>query len=129
MRFALVVAASAFLTVIAAAQEHTKDTADQVKKAIADKKAVLIDVREQDEWDEGHLKDASLLPLSKIRAGVKKDEIDKLVPKGSIVYLHCKAGGRCLTAAESLKKQGYDARPLKDGYDALLKAGFPKADK
>jgi len=110
------------------AQEHTKDTTDQVKKALADKKAVLIDVREQKEWDAGHLKDAGLVPLSKLNAA-KNEEIEKVIPKGKIVYLHCKAGGRCLTAAELLKKQGYDARPLKDGYEDLLKAGFPKAEK
>ena len=34
-----------------------------------------------------------------------------------------------LTAADLLKKQGYDVRPLKDGYKDLLKAGFPKAEK
>ena len=112
-----------------AAQEHTTDTSDQIKKALADKKAILIDVREQKEWDEGHLKDAGLLPLSKLNAGATKEELEKAIPKGTIVYLHCKAGGRCLSAAEILKKQGYDARPLKDGYEDLLKAGFPKAEK
>ena len=111
------------------AEEHTKDTTDQVKKAIEDKKAVLIDVREQKEWDAGHLKEAGLLPLSKLNSGATKEELEKAIPKGTIVYLHCKAGGRCLSAAEILKKQGYDARPLKDGYEDLLKAGFPKAEK
>ena len=130
MRTALfTVAAALALASSTFAQEHTKDTTDQVKKAIADKKAVLIDVREPKEWDAGHLKGASLLPLSKLNAGVTKEELEKAIPKGSIVYLHCKAGGRCLSAAEILKKQGYDARPLKDGFDDLVKAGFPKAEK
>jgi rhodanese-related sulfurtransferase len=44
-----------------------------------------------------------------------------------VVYLHCASGRRCLAAADLLKTQGYDARPLKDGYEALLKAGFEKA--
>ena len=39
---------------------------------------------------------------------------------GKIVYLHCAAGGRCLKAAELLKDAGYDIRPLKPGYEALL---------
>jgi len=110
------------------AQEHTKDTTDQVKKALADKKAVLIDVREQKEWDAGHLKDADLLPLSKLKAGVPADELDKKLPKGKVVYLHCKSGGRCLLAADVLKGKGYDVRPLKEGYEDLMKAGFPKAE-
>ena len=115
-------------TTPAFADEHTKDTPAQVKKAVADKSAVLIDVREQKEWDAGHLKDADLLPLSKLKAGVPKDDLDKTLPKGKVVYLHCKSGGRCLTAAEVLKAKGYDVRPLKEGYEDLLKAGFPKAE-
>ena len=129
MRTFIVSASIALAAAFAAAQEHTKDTTDQVKKALADKSAVLIDVREQKEWDAGHLKDAGLLPLSKLKDGATKEEIDKAIPKGKIVYLHCKAGGRCLSAAEILKKQGYDARPLKEGYADLVKAGFPKVEK
>ena len=47
--------------------------------------------------------------------------------KDKVIYLHCKAGARCLVAADLLKKYGYDVRPLKAGYDDLVKAGFPKA--
>ncbi len=109
------------------AQDHTADSPEQIKKAIAEKKAVLIDVREQKEWDAGHLKDAALLPLSKLKKGATKEEIEKAIPKGKVAYLHCKSGGRCLIAAEILKKQGYDVRALKEGYEDLLGAGFPKA--
>lgn len=108
------------------AVEHTKDTPDTVKKALADKKAVLLDVRERAEWDEGHLQGAQLLPLSKL----KGDDIKALLkdlPKDKPIYAHCKAGGRCLQAAEILIKQGYDVRPLKQGYADLLEAGFSKA--
>ena len=113
----------------ATAIEHTKDAPDAIKKALAAKTAVLIDVRELKEWDAGHLQDAALLPLSKIKAGTTADELAKLMPKGKVVYLHCKAGGRCVTAAEILSKQGYDVRPLKDGYDDLVKLGFPKTEE
>ncbi|HUQ72542.1 MAG TPA: rhodanese-like domain-containing protein [Planctomycetaceae bacterium] len=110
------------------AAEHTKDSLDKVKQQLADGKAVLIDVREQAEWDDGHLKDAKLLPVSKLRKGVPTDELAKTLSKGKVVYAHCKAGGRCLEAADRLSKLGYDIRPLKPGYEDLLKAGFPKAE-
>jgi phage shock protein E len=110
------------------AQEHTKDSLDTVKKALADKKAVLIDVREKSEWDDGHLKDAKLLPLSTLKEETLPKDLAKLLPKDQVAYLHCAAGGRCLKAAEILRKQGYDVRPLKAGYKDLLKDGFPKAD-
>lgn len=117
------------LVVVATAQEHTKDSLEQVKKALADKKAVLIDVREQKEWDKGHLKDARLVPLSTLKGDALPKDLANLLPKDKIVYAHCAAGVRCVTAAEILRKAGYDVRPLKDGYNSLLKEGFPKAEK
>lgn len=109
------------------AANHTKDTIDTVKKAVADGKAVLVDVREQSEWDDGHLKDAKLLPLSVLQAGVKAEDVAKVAAKDKIVYLHCGSGIRCLKAADTLQKLGYDVRPLKPGYRDLLKAGFAPA--
>jgi rhodanese-related sulfurtransferase len=111
----------------ASAQEHTKDSLDTVKKALAEKKAVLIDVREKTEWDQGHLKDASLLPLSSLKGDALPKDLPTLLPKDKIAYLHCASGKRCVTAAAILKKQGYDVRPLKEGYKSLLENGFPKA--
>ncbi len=112
----------------APAEEHTKDSAETVKKALAAKEAVLIDVREKDEWDQGHLRDAKLLPLSKIKGDLSAEALKEILPKGKAVYLHCAAGARCLKAAEILRKHGYDVRPLKDGYKDLLKLGFLKAE-
>jgi rhodanese-related sulfurtransferase len=111
----------------AAAQEEpqpTKDSLETVKNNLELKKAILVDVREQDEWDEGHLKRARLIPLSKIQEGLKPDRL----PKDKIVYLHCRSGGRSLIAQELLKKEGYDVLSLKQGYEDLLKAGFEKAE-
>lgn len=111
------------------AQEHTKDSLDTVKKALAAKKAILIDVREKSEWDEGHLKDAKLLPLSSLQEETLPKELQKILAKDKIAYLHCASGKRCLKAAEILRKQGYDVRALKDGYKNLLMSGFPKAEE
>ena len=125
----LFAAAAVCLTIGATlAADHTKDTPDDVKKALADKSAVLIDVREKKEWDAGRIKDADLLELTRLRAGVPQAELDKKMPKGKIVYVYCKSGGRSLSAADLLAKKGYDVRPLKEGYEDLLKAGLPKAE-
>ena len=108
---------------------HTTDSLEVVKKAVADKTAVLIDVRETAEWDAGHLADAVSLPLSRIQDGVPAAELAKLLPAGKRVYLHCGRGGRCLTAADLLALAGRDLRPLKAGYGELVKAGFPASEK
>jgi rhodanese-related sulfurtransferase len=110
--------------------EHTKDTLDQVKAAMAKKDAAIVDCREQSEWDEGHLEGALLVPLSWLREASKGDRFaEKLadkVPK-KILYVHCRSGKRALTAASMLRKQGYDARPLKAGFEDLKQAGFTAA--
>jgi hypothetical protein len=69
------------LATSASAQEHTKDPLDAVKKAVASKKAVLIDVREKAEWDQGHLKDARLLPLSSLKENSLPKDLSQILPK------------------------------------------------
>jgi phage shock protein E len=108
---------------------HTKDSLDKVKTSLKNKKAILLDVREQAEWDDGHLKDAQLVPLSKLRAGIPAGELAKLLPKDRTIYVHCGSGRRVLEAAEILHKAGYQIEPLKSGYADLIKAGLEKAVK
>ena len=105
--------------------EHTKDSLDTVKQAVAQQKAVLIDVREPEEWQEGHVAGAGLLPLSSLEKGMSAQEIAKILPKDKVIYCHCLAGGRCQQAAAILKPLGYDVRALKPGYPQLIQAGFP----
>jgi rhodanese-related sulfurtransferase len=107
--------------------EHTKDSLDTVRQAIAQKKAVIIDVREPDEWQEGHVAGAGLLPLSQLERGANPQELARILPKDKIIYCYCLAGGRCMEAASILKPLGYDVRALKPGYPQLIKAGFPAA--
>ena len=84
-------------------------------------------MREKDEWNEGHLEQATLVALSKLQKGTDPKGVSKDLDGKKIVYCHCRAGRRALTAAELLKKQGFDVRPLKLGYEELLEAGLPKA--
>ncbi|MDB4331552.1 rhodanese-like domain-containing protein [bacterium] len=117
---------------LADADPHTKDTLDVVLKKVKEKSAVLADIREQEEWNDGHLKHAFFLPLSELKKDnpseqVKKAlaKLDKEVP----IYCHCRSGRRVLSAAPLLRKMGYDVRPLKAGFDQLRKSGFEVAGK
>lgn len=107
--------------------KHTTDTFEEIQKNIKDKKAVLIDVREKKEWDAGHLEGAKLIPWSKIRFASPRKKLAGLPDDEIIVYCHCKAGSRALRAATKLKSLGYDVRPIKAGFDELVKNGFEKA--
>jgi rhodanese-related sulfurtransferase len=111
--------------------KHTKDSLALIKERIAKNEAVLVDVREKNEWEAGHLQSAIFLPLSGLKEGGTSESFaSKLavkLPKDKIVYCHCLSGGRVLPASAILQKLGYDVRPLKSGYELLLKAGFEKA--
>lgn len=122
--FVIVVANS--VPPMASAAELTKDTLPQVKKSVDDEKAVLVDVREKKEWDEGHIAGAIFLPLSGLQDGVTKEEL-KHLPKEKILYVHCVVGKRAVTAANILERNGYKVRPMKPGYKEMIAAGFSKA--
>lgn len=106
---------------------HTTDDLSKVKDSLKEKKAVLLDVREQSEWQAGHLQQAQLLPLSVIRQGRLSEEQRKLLPKDRPIYCHCRSGARVLVVSRLLREKGYDIRPLRSGYADLVKAGFAKA--
>lgn len=112
----------------AAADEHTKDSLDTVRKNLAAKKAVLLDVREKHEWDDGHLELADHAPLSELKTAAGAKRCIERLPDGEIVYTHCAVGARSLAAAKLLRRHGIDVRPLKAGYDDLVDAGFQKAE-
>jgi rhodanese-related sulfurtransferase len=109
----------------ALAASPTRDSLPAVQQAVAEQKAVIIDVREPDEWAESHLSGARLVPLSRLKAGVAPADLARMLPQDKIIYCHCLAGGRCLVAADILKRLGYDVRPLGQSYDELVSAGFP----
>ena len=118
-----------FLCSVSWAAEHTKDSLDKVKQQIADQKAILVDVREQGEWDRGHVQDALLMPLSELKRSTSdpaaKDKLVQSLSKDRIIYCHCAKGVRALVAGNILEKLGYDVRPLSAGFDQLRNAGFP----
>lgn len=114
-------------TLLAQKPTHSKDSVATIKENLKAGKAVMVDVREQDEWDFGHLAVAIHLPTSQLEKKDKIDELAKKLDKNKIIYLHCKAGYRALSCGELLKEKGFDVRPLKTGYQALVADGFEKA--
>lgn len=84
--------------------------------------AHVVDVRETDEFANGHLPDARHIPLSKLADRV--GEIEKF--KGKPVIVCCASGMRSSRACGQLKKLGFDnVHNLAGGIDAWVSAGYP----
>lgn len=87
-----------------------------------DDDVVLVDVREQHEWNEGHLPGALHVPR-----GYLELQIEEAVPgRGRPVVLYCAGGVRSLLAAETLRQMGYrEPISMSGGYTAWKNAGLP----
>ena len=109
--------------------EHTKDSLEKVKELVEQKKAILVDVRDLVEWNAGHVQGAVLLPWRDLQDKLDEKMIREKLPKDTIVYTYCAVGYRSLRAGKILAKHKYDVRPLKPGYDELVKAGFKSEKK
>jgi rhodanese-related sulfurtransferase len=106
--------------------EHTKDSVATIKKNVDRGKAVLVDVRSEQEWKKGHIDGSIFVPVTSLRKGGDPEKLAKVLPKGKILYTFCVVGMRAKTAAYELGKHGYTVRAVKPGYDELLNAGFKK---
>ena len=80
---------------------------------------VLLDVREDDEWQRGHAADARHIPMGEVPA--RFDEID---PQAKL-YVICKAGGRSQKVAQYLARNGYEPVNVSGGMLAWANAGRP----
>lgn len=84
--------------------------------------AALLDVREDKEFQEGHILDAIHIPLGKL-AG-RLGELDEL--KSKPLVISCRSGHRSATACAQLRKNGFETvYNLKGGVMAWQSAGLP----
>lgn len=113
----------------ARAIEFTEDSLKEVKQAVDDKKAKLVDVRTKKEWDKGHVAGAIFLPVTSLTDELEEKQLAKALPKKGSYYIHCAVGIRAIRAAEYLEERGYEVKVLKPGYQQLIEAGFNKADE
>jgi len=84
--------------------EYIKITPQEAQYMIAGSDDVIIlDVRTQEEFEQGHIPDAVLLPVSEIVQ--RADTI--IADKNAIILVYCRSGGRSETAARGLIAMGY----------------------
>lgn len=89
----------------AAGESGYKQISQEEAKEMMDNQEVLIlDVREQEEYDGGHIPDAVLLPVGTIT----EESAAEIIPeKDTTVLVYCRSGNRSKTAAKALAELGY----------------------
>jgi rhodanese-related sulfurtransferase len=81
--------------------------------------AFVLDVREPDEYEQGHVPGAKLMPLATVP--VRHGEL----PRDQTIWVVCASGGRSFSAAAWLAQQGYDVRNVSGGTFEWVAAGLP----
>ena len=80
-------------------------TAEEAKSMMVEQPdAVILDVREQDEYDAGYIPGAVLLPVGTINEETAASAIPE---KDTVVLVYCRSGNRSKTASQSLVDLGY----------------------
>lgn len=106
---------------------HAKRNITEIRPMEAEGKlksgeAVIVDVREKDEWDEGHIPGA----IHMSRGTIELDIEEKVPDTNALIICHCGGGGRSALAAESLQKIGYkNVRSMAGGFKAWKAADLP----
>ena len=99
------------------------DEADVAKTRTAlhdDSEAILVDVREPEEWRAGHVTGARHIPMGQLPAELAS------LPREAPIYLICRSGARSHRAAAYMLTAGFERpRNVKGGMIAWERAGFP----
>src|SRR6201981_986057 len=95
---------------------------DEARRMLAQPGTVLVDVRESDEWRQGHIPQAVGIPRGFLELRIEEKVPDHKTP----IILQCASGTRSLLAARSLRELGYEnVYNLTGGFNAWKDRGLP----
>jgi len=113
-----------FLKVVAEAKKHVNEisVAEARAKLAANPKVVLLDVREDHEWQAGHASEAAHLGK-----GIFERDLEKLYPDADTeIIMYCGGGFRSALTCDVALKMGYrKVHSLIGGYKGMVAAGWP----
>jgi rhodanese-related sulfurtransferase len=113
-----------FLKIVNEAKKHIEEisVAEARARLTANADTVLLDVREDHEWQKGHATEA--VHLGK---GILERDLEKMFPDPNIeIIMYCGGGFRSALTAEAAQKMGYrQVVSLAGGYRAMVTAGWP----
>jgi len=106
------------------AKQHIQEVApDEALQALVTKPLVL-DVREPDEFQQGHLPSAINIPRGLLEFRMSQDP--SLIDRQRNILLYCKTSGRAALAANALKQLGFtNVQSVAGGFDAWCAVGLP----
>ena len=113
-----------FLKLVNEVKPRVKETkVDEVKKLMeGGEKFVLVDVREDNEWANGHIPGA----VHMSRGIIERDIVAKVPEPSTKMILYCGGGFRSALAADNLQKMGYtNVESMDGGWRGWLEAGLP----
>jgi rhodanese-related sulfurtransferase len=112
-----------FEKLVAEAKENVQEISPQdASSALKRGDALLVDVRDPDEWQEGHIPGAKNFSRGTIELEIEEAAPDLSTP----IITHCGGGGRSALAAESLQRMGYkNVKSMAGGFKAWKAAGLP----
>ncbi len=98
-----------------------RDVDVQTTAALREQPDVMIlDVREQDEWDAGHIPGAVFMPMGQV-----PDRLSE-IPKDKTVIVQCRSGNRSSQVTDFLVQQGFtNVHNMSGGLNAWQSAGLP----
>ncbi len=103
-------------------KKHVAEATPQQVQELLKGEVQLGDVREKNEWDEGHLPGAAFVPKSYLEQWAE----DRLPNKDKPTILYCAAGVRSVMAADALQKLGYtNVISMSGGFNRWKDAGLP----
>ena len=115
-----------FLKLVNDAKTRVKETnvADVKRRMDSGEKFLLVDVREDNEWANGHLPGAVHMGR-----GIIERDVETAVPDSSTkMILYCGGGFRSAMVADNLQKMGYsDVESMDGGWRGWTEAGLPTA--
>ena len=88
----------------ASSDAYQKISQEEAKEMMDAGEVLILDVREQDEYDSGHIPGAVLLPVGSIDEASAAAVIPE---KETVVLVYCRSGNRSKTAAKALAELGY----------------------
>lgn len=103
--------------------QRTPQVSARTAASLVDAGALLLDVREPEEWRAGHAPEATLVPMGQVSA-----RHHELPNEGRIVVV-CRSGGRSAAVTDALRSWGFDAVNLSGGMCAWTSAGLPEVSE